>query len=129
MILLRNPWGIGQGEWCGAFADDDEAWDDNKGLKEFLKYEFNNSHNSWMKFDDWKLNFNKVYVTKIFPTWKLYGCASEWKNNSAGGDYPWPGKVNKGLSEENKGEARIQLDTNDRWFNNPQFRISVTKKT
>ena len=30
--------------------------------------------------------------------------------------------------EENK-EANVKLDTNDRWFNNPQFRISVTKKT
>jgi calpain, invertebrate len=130
MIHLRNPWGQGQGEWVGAFADDDEAWDDNKGLKEHLKYEFNNSHNSWMKFDDWKANFNKVYVTKIFPTWKLYGTASEWKGNSAGGDYPWPGEIKKNTgSEEAKGEARVQLDTNDRWFNNPQFRLTVSKKT
>jgi hypothetical protein len=59
-----------------------------------------------MKFDDWKANFNKVYVTKIFPTWKLYGTASEWKGNSAGGSYPWPGESKKNTSsEEAKGEA------------------------
>jgi hypothetical protein len=30
--------------------------------------------------------------------------------------------------EENK-ETNVKLDTNDRWFNNPQFRISVSKRT
>lgn len=30
--------------------------------------------------------------------------------------------------EENKND-NVQNDTNDRWFNNPQFRVSVTKKT
>ena len=45
-----------------------------------------------MKFEDWKGNFNKVYVTKIFPTWKLYGTAGEWNSKTAGGDYPWPEK-------------------------------------
>ena len=30
--------------------------------------------------------------------------------------------------EENK-DGHIKLDTNDRWFNNPQFRVTVTKKT
>lgn len=30
--------------------------------------------------------------------------------------------------EESK-DARVEQDTNDRWFNNPQYRISVSKKT
>jgi hypothetical protein len=30
--------------------------------------------------------------------------------------------------EENK-DANVKMDTNDRWFNNPQFRLTVTKKT
>jgi len=32
------------------------------------------------------------------------------------------------VNEENK-DATVVNDTNDRWFNNPQFRISVQKKT
>ena len=32
------------------------------------------------------------------------------------------------MNEENK-DATVVNDTNDRWFNNPQFRISVQKKT
>jgi hypothetical protein len=54
-----------------------------------------------MKFEDWKANFNKVYVTKIFPAWKLYGISSEWKGNTAGGEYPWPQPQG---SEEAKGD-------------------------
>ena len=32
------------------------------------------------------------------------------------------------FTEEEKGE-HIRNDTNDRWFNNPQYRVTVTKKT
>lgn len=92
-----------------------------------------------MKFEDWKGNYNKVYVTKIFPSsWSLYGCAGEWKGNTAGGQYPFgqedPTKATNGadghaVQEETKVDIASQLDTNDRWFNNPQYRLSVTKRT
>lgn len=36
LVRIRNPWG--HAEWTGKFADEDEAWDDHKGLKEKLKY-------------------------------------------------------------------------------------------
>jgi len=80
-----------------------------------------------MRFEDWKANYNTVYVCKIFPgTWSQFSVASEWKGNTNGGPYPnlHPSKQ----TEENKEQA-AQLDTCDRWFNNPQFRLSVTKRT
>ena len=70
MIYSRNPWGSGTGEWSGKFSDEDEAWDDHKGLKAKLGYEFNQDDNWWMRFEDWKAHFNRLYVCKIFPeTW------------------------------------------------------------
>lgn len=42
LVYIRNPWGPGQHVWAGAFADEDEAWDDYKGLKERLDHSFNN---------------------------------------------------------------------------------------
>jgi hypothetical protein len=36
LIRIRNPWG--HGEWSGKFSDEDEAWDDHKGLKDRLNY-------------------------------------------------------------------------------------------
>ena len=87
MIRIRNPWG--QGEWTGKFADEDEAWDDHKGLKEKLKYTFKNDGNWWMKYEDFCANFNKVYLCKIFPaTWSQFSVNGEWAGNTAGGPYP-----------------------------------------
>lgn len=65
MLRIRNPWG--QGEWTGKFCDDDEAWDEHKGLKEKLNYQFKNDGNWWMEFKEFCTHFNKVYLCKIFP--------------------------------------------------------------
>lgn len=128
LVFIRNPWGPGQAVWQGAFADEDEAWDDYKGLKERLEHQFRNDGNWWMRFEDWKSNFTTVYVCKIFPsTWAQFSVASEWKGNTNGGPYPGLHDAPKG-GEETK-EQNAALDTCDRWFNNPQFRLSVTKKT
>jgi calpain len=69
LVRIRNPWG--HGEWTGRFADEDEAWDDYKGLKEKLNYNFSDDGTWWMRYDDWCANYNKIYVCKIFPsTWQ-----------------------------------------------------------
>jgi hypothetical protein len=66
-----------------------------------------------------------MYLCKIFPTaWSQFSIAGEWRGNSAGGPYP----VQADRDEENK-DANVKLDTNDRWFNNPQYRLTVTKRT
>ena len=121
MIRIRNPWG--QGEWTGKFCDDDEAWDDNKGLKDKLNYQFKNDGNWWMEFKDFCAHFNKVYLCKIFPSsWSQYAINGEWDPKTAGGPYP--------VEAKSTNEATpVKMDTNDRWFNNPQYRITVTKKT
>lgn len=123
LVRIRNPWG--HGEWNGKFADEDEAWDDHKGLKGKLKYEFGNDGTWWMRFDDWCANYNKLYICKIFPnSWQQYSIHGEWKGNTAGGSY----NVNVDRDEEKK-DTNVHSDTNDRWFNNPQYLISVSKRT
>jgi hypothetical protein len=123
-MRIRNPWG--HGDWTGKFADEDEAWDDNKGLREKLNYTtFKNDGNWWMKYDDWFQHYNRDYVCKILPSqWAQFSINNQWKGNTAGGNYP-PAEIQ---DEENK-DSRIKADTNDRWFNNPQFRLTLTKKT
>jgi len=125
LLYIRNPWGPGPGEWNGRFCDEDEAWDDQLKLREKLGYQFKNDGNWWMEFKDWKAHYNKVYVCKIFPSaWQQFSIRGEWRGTSAGGPYP----VQADRDEENK-NAMVHLDTNEKWFNNPQFRLSVTKKT
>lgn len=122
LIRIRNPWGYA--EWTGRYADEDEAWDDSKGLKEELNYAFEDDGTWWMRYDDWFSNYNQVYVCKIFPAaWQQFSIQSKWEGNSAGG--PYPPMIDR---DETTG-VHTQLDTNDKWFNNPQFRLSVTKKT
>jgi hypothetical protein len=123
LIRIRNPWG--QGEWTGKFADEDEAWDDHKGLKEKLNYVFKNDGNWWMRYEDFCAHFNKLYLCKIFPsTYAQYSIHGEWVENFAGGPYPFEVEADNDKSKEPS-----KNDSNDRWFNNPQFRLSVTKRT
>jgi hypothetical protein len=66
-----------------------------------------------------------MFICKIFPnTWSQFSIGGEWKGNTAGGAYP--AVIDR--DEETK-DAKVEFDTNDRWFNNPQYRLSVTKKT
>lgn len=97
LIRIRNPWG--HGEWNGKFSDEDETWDDHKGLKEKLNYQFSDDGTSWMEFGDWFANFTKIYICKIFPAaWNQFSISSEWKGNTAGGPYP----AQADRDEENK---------------------------
>jgi len=99
-------------------------------LKEKLDHSFKLDGNWWMRFEDWKANYSRVYVCKIFPgTWSQFSVPSEWKGNTNGGPYPNLHIDPKKNPEEAKEVQATALDTCDRWFNNPQFRLSVTKRT
>lgn len=117
LVRIRNPWG--SGDWTGKFCDEDEAWDDHKGLKEKLNYQFKSDGNWWMRFDDFCANFNFVYLCKIFPsTWSQYSINGEWNGNTAGGPYPVEDLKKPEESKEDK-ESVVVSDTNNKWFNNP----------
>ena len=78
-----------------------------------------------MDYKAWKENYNRVYVCKIFPsTWSQFSIMGEWKGITHGGPYP----ALADRDEESK-DTKVHLDTNDKWFNNPQYRLTVTKKT
>ena len=84
LIRIRNPWG--RGEWRGSFSDDDDNWDNCKGLREALGHELKDDGIFWMEFKDWYINYNKLYVAKIFPnTWQQYSIPCAWKGKTNGG--------------------------------------------
>jgi len=69
-----------------------------------------------MRYEDWCIHYNKMYLCKIFPSqWSQFSISGEWKGNSAGGPYP----VTADRDEENKDGNTVKFDSNDRWFNNP----------
>jgi hypothetical protein len=84
LIRIRNPWG--RGEWRGSFSDDDDNWDNYKGLREALAHEIKNDGMFWMEFKDWYINYNKLYIAKIFPsTWQQFSIPCAWKGKTNGG--------------------------------------------
>ena len=84
LIRIRNPWG--KGEWRGAFSDDDDSWDNYKGLREALGHELKDDGIFWMEFNDWYKYYNKLYIAKIFPiTWEQYSIPCAWKGKTNGG--------------------------------------------
>ena len=84
LIRLRNPWG--KGEWRGPFSDDDDHWDNHKGLREALGHELKDDGVFWMEFKDWYANFNKLYIAKIFSiAWQQYSIPCAWKGKTNGG--------------------------------------------
>ncbi|EGR31206.1 hypothetical protein IMG5_115920 [Ichthyophthirius multifiliis] len=144
LIRIRNPWGT-DGGWNGPFCDDSEEWDKYRELRDKLKLVFKSKKSDgtwWMSYHDvflfflfffnykiyeqWYLHFNKLYVCKVFPeSWDCYSIESKWQGKTQGGVCP-PKMIYDG--QENMPEY-LQLDTDEKWFNNPQFRLKVTKET
>ena len=89
-----------------------------------------------MRFEDWKTHFNRIFVCKIFnETWSQFSIQGEWKGNSNGGPYPVEAedavkKEETKIDKKKEGGVKTHaIDTNDKWFNNPQYRLTVHKKT
>jgi len=65
----------------------------------------------------------------VFPgNWQKFSIDSCWEGKTAGGKYP-DLEENFPAGENRLKKAYVKLDTDDKWFNNPQFRIKVYKRT
>ena len=79
-----------------------------------------------MQFSDWHENFNNLYVCKVFPeSWECYNIESRWQGKTAGGVCP-PRLSHDGVDPT---PEYLQLDSDDKWFNNPQFHLTVRRET
>jgi hypothetical protein len=104
LIRVRNPWG--RGEWRGMFCDDDDNWDNYKGLREALGHELKNDGTFWMEFKDWYINFNKLYVAKIFSTaWQQYSIPCAWAKTTNGGRKAGWERSSAGFREQGRGAS------------------------
>lgn len=122
LIRIRNPWG--EGEWKGTFGDEDEEWDKHRGLKDELNYEFGKDGTWWMAFEDWVKHYNRLFICRVFPDkWHKFSIDGRWEGKTAGGPPPGQPEKEEGISEH------IKIDSDDKWFNNPQYRITIKKKT
>ena len=122
LIRIRNPWG--EGEWKGTFGDEDEEWDKHRGLKDELNYEFGKDGTWWMAFEDWVKHYNRLYIGRIFPDkWHKFSIDGRWEGKTVGGCPPMT------IDRDEEVAEHIKMDSDDKWFNNPQYRITIKKKT
>lgn len=131
LIRLRNPWG-NEGVWTGPFCEEADDWEKYKAVKEDVKNAPRTKKSDgswWMSFSDFLAQFDKVAVNKTFSeNWEVYSIESQWTTKTNGGRCPIT--LDKGTeTKEGFKNEHLQPESDDKWFNNPQFRIKIQKDT
>lgn len=103
LIHIRNPWGIKQ--WQGPWSDSAREWElkENQGVVDALGYVIRDDGTFWMAFQEFVKQFNKLYITRLFPSaWDNHVIKEGWHGPTAGGP---PGQPT--------------------WCANPQYRLAL----
>jgi len=140
-IKVRNPWG--RGEWKGDWSDNDSKWQDHPEVEAAMQndqdamFKIDDEDGTfWMVWEDFVVQFNKVYICRIFDDdqFQQYAVSGEWMGKSAAGahklilDADGDDDPNAALTKRDS-QGRVKMDGDAFWFNNPQYRLTVTEKT
>eukprot|EP00656_Telonema_subtile_P009639 TRINITY_DN14546_c0_g1_i1.p1 TRINITY_DN14546_c0_g1~~TRINITY_DN14546_c0_g1_i1.p1 ORF type:complete len:891 (-),score=136.25 TRINITY_DN14546_c0_g1_i1:147-2819(-) len=86
LIHIRNPWGIKQ--WQGPWSDSAREWElkENQGVVDALGYVIKDDGTFWMAYQDFVKQFNKMYVTRVFPSnYDFHAIKEGWSGPTCGG--------------------------------------------
>ncbi|KAL4219876.1 Calpain-5 [Mactra antiquata] len=112
MVRLRNPWG--QGEWTGAFSDNDPNWKTiPKAEREKIGFALEEDGEFWMTFDDFCHYFVNVSYCRVVNT-SIFSMAKTWHEGLAHSAWKKP---------ELAGGC---LNNKDTFLKNPQFIFTVS---
>jgi len=68
LLRLRNPWGQGHGEWCGAWSDNAAEWKTiDEADRRQLDVQFSPDGEFWMRLDDYIKYFYTTSVCSLAP--------------------------------------------------------------
>lgn len=113
MVRLRNPWG--QGEWKGAFSDNDPEWNKiPKGEREKMGIVFEEDGEFWMTFEDFCQHFVDVSYCRVVNT-SMFSLSKTWHEGIGHSAWKSPGLC--GGCMNNK----------ETFLKNPQFVFSITE--
>jgi len=157
-VKIKCPWTDGEwkGDWSNnsdkwtAHADIENALMDDPSI------EFNREANDgmfWMLWEDLLTVFDTMFVCRLFgDNYNQYLIQGEWTKHTAGGEHKLQKQARKGTSSKSKSNTESKfgtsiiencasynpnkhkythtlVDTDYKWFNNPQFLISCNSKT
>ncbi|XP_035755592.1 calpain-9 isoform X3 [Egretta garzetta] len=115
LIRIRNPWG--QVEWNGPWSDNSPEWrsvspSDQRRLSQAAL----DDGEFWMKFEDFKVHFDKVEICNLTPDALEDNTAHKWEVTIHQGSW---------VRGSTAGGCRNFLET---FWTNPQIKLHLTEK-
>ena len=130
-ICIKNLWGV-EYNWSGPFANNSDDWEKFKDIRDSLfshkKFLSESQTVYYMKIENFLKEFNKVYVLRFLsPEMTTFSLKGVWKDNLLAG---MPSDLNAKYPESQRRVLPFtRMDSDDKWFNNPQYRLQVFEPT
>uniref|UniRef100_A0A7M4FM77 Calpain 9 n=1 Tax=Crocodylus porosus TaxID=8502 RepID=A0A7M4FM77_CROPO len=115
LIRIRNPWG--QVEWNGPWSDNSSEWRlvSPSERKRLCQTSLDDGE-FWMKFEDFKMHFDKVEICNLTPDALEGNAAQKWEVTVHQGSW---------VRGSTAGGCRNFLET---FWTNPQIKLCLTEK-
>uniref|UniRef100_A0A8B9J266 Calpain 9 n=1 Tax=Amazona collaria TaxID=241587 RepID=A0A8B9J266_9PSIT len=115
LIRIRNPWG--QVEWNGPWSDNSLEWRSvSPSEQRRLSQATRDDGEFWMKFEDFKVHFDKVEICNLTPDALDDSTAHKWEVTIHQGSW---------VRGSTAGGCRNFLET---FWTNPQIKLHLTEK-
>ncbi|XP_041279922.1 calpain-9 isoform X3 [Onychostruthus taczanowskii] len=115
LIRIRNPWG--QVEWNGPWSDNSAEWRSvSPSEQRRLSQAARDDGEFWMKFEDFKVHFDKVEICNLTPDALEDSTAHKWEVAIHHGSW---------VRGATAGGCRNFLET---FWTNPQIKLHLTEK-
>ncbi|XP_063009540.1 calpain-9 [Melospiza melodia melodia] len=115
LIRVRNPWG--QVEWNGPWSDNSAEWRSvSPSEQRRLSQAARDDGEFWMKFEDFKVHFDKVEICNLTPDALEDSTAHKWEVAIHQGSW---------VRGATAGGCRNFLET---FWTNPQIKLHLTEK-
>ncbi|XP_065536389.1 calpain-9 isoform X2 [Lathamus discolor] len=115
LIRIRNPWG--QVEWNGPWSDNSLEWRSvSPSEQRRLSQAARDDGEFWMKFEDFKVHFDKVEICNLTPDALDDSTAHKWEVTIHQGSW---------VRGSTAGGCRNFLET---FWTNPQIKLHLTEK-
>ncbi|XP_063246588.1 calpain-9 isoform X1 [Prinia subflava] len=115
LIRIRNPWG--QVEWNGPWSDNSAEWRSvSPSEQRRLSQAARDDGEFWMKFEDFKVHFDKVEICNLTPDALGDSTAHKWEVTIHQGSW---------VRGATAGGRRNFLET---FWTNPQIKLHLTEK-
>ncbi|XP_039235462.1 calpain-9 isoform X3 [Pipra filicauda] len=115
LIRIRNPWG--QVEWNGPWSDNSPEWRSvSPSEQRRLSQAAQDDGEFWMKFEDFKVHFDKVEICNLTPDALEDNTAHKWEVTIHQGSW---------VRGSTAGGCRNFLET---FWTNPQIKLHLTEK-